>query len=179
MALLNIGSALQPSASTAREMVVDLTPEPAKAKVVREGYQVPAVALDEKKSSFFLDNLKQITPKQEPRVVSQSVAAGTKILPGTAIDLVLAPSSSIPFDIFDTPHKSLVGKNLPVLDPVLDNATIRQTLLKYSNPADVAPADKTLLTNAFATVGVSVDDANADTGFGAAFNSARGALAFR
>src|SRR5262245_3089071 len=96
-------------------LTVDLSPEPAKAKVVREGYQVPAVALDTKKSDFFLENLKQIPPQQEPRVVSQTIPPGTKVLPGTAVDLVLAPTSTIPFDIFELPHKSLVGKNVNVL----------------------------------------------------------------
>lgn len=179
MAFQMIGASAQLSSSIGREMVVDLSPEPAKAKVVREGYQVPAVALNEQKASFFLDNLKQVSPKQEPRVVSQTVPPGTKVLPGTAVDLVLAPTSSIPFDIFDNPHKSLAGKTLNVLDPVLDDAVVRQTLLKYSAPGDVAPGDKALLSTAFASAGVTVDDTNADTGFGAAFNSARGALAFR
>lgn len=179
MALLKAGAELQAGAALSREMVVDLTPEPAKAKVVREGYQVPAVTLDAQKSTFFLENLKQITPKQEPRVVSQSIPPGTKVLPGTAVDLVMALTSTIPFDIFDGLHKSLAGKNLNTLDPILDDTTVRQTLLKYSTPADVSPADKTLLTNALAQVGVGVDEASADTGFNAAFNSARGALAFR
>jgi hypothetical protein len=161
-------------------LTVDLSPEPAKAKVVREGYQVPAVALDTKKSTFFLDNLKQIAPQQEPRVVSQTIPPGTKVLPGTAVDLVLAPTSTIPFDIFENPHKSLVGRNVNALtDGILQDTTVRQTLLKYDNPADVTPQDKALLTSKFAEADVQVDEASADTGFTAAFNSARGALAFR
>ncbi|MBL8481814.1 MAG: PASTA domain-containing protein [Rhodocyclaceae bacterium] len=167
------------AAGAARETLVDLSPEPAKAKVVREGYQVPAVALDEKKSGFFLDNLKQVPPRAQPRVVSQSIAAGTKVLPGTAVDLVLAPASTIPFDIFEGVHKSLVDRNLTALDPVLDDATVRQTLLKYNAAADVPPADKKIISDALAGAGVTINEDAADTGFGAAFNSARNALAFR
>jgi hypothetical protein len=43
----------------------------------------------------------------------------------------------------------------------------------------VAAADKSLLIEQFTAVGVAVDESNADTGFDAAFNSMRGALAFR
>lgn len=173
-------TAARADAPVAKEFLVDLSPEPAKAKVVREGYQVPPVNLDEKKSSFFLDNLKTLPPKQEPRVVSQTIPPGTKVLPGTAVGLVLAPASDIPFDIFDNLHRDLRGKNVNVLtDGILEDPVIRQTLLKYNTAAEVSPADKTALTAAFGRAGINVDDANADTGFGSAFGSARGALAFR
>lgn len=163
-----------------RDLVVDLTPEPAKAKVVREGYQVPLVALNPQVSNFFLDNLTPIPPRQEPRVVAQTIPAGTKVLPGTAVDLVLAPTTTIPFDIFDKVHANLKGQTLNVLDPLLDNATVRQTLLKYNSPADVTPEDKVALVSAFNQSEVlSVNDTNSTTSFDTAFASARNALAFR
>jgi hypothetical protein len=163
-----------------RDLVIDLSPEPAKAKVVREGYQVPQVALNPQVSSFFLDNLKPIPPRQEPRVVAQTIPAGTKVLPGTAVDLVLATTTTIPFDIFDTVHASLKGQTISVLDPLLDNATVRQTLLKYNSAADVAPEDKVALVAAFNQSEVlPVNEANSTTSFQAAFASARSALAFR
>ena len=163
-----------------REFLVDLNPAPAKAKVVREGYQVPSPALDDKKSSFFLDNLTQIAPKSEPRVVSQTIKPGTKVLPGTAVDLVLAPTSTIPFDIFDNPHRSLKGKTVDALtDTLLEDTNVRQTLLKYNSADEVSAADKAMLTSKFAQANMAVDEASADTGFDAAFNSAHGALAFR
>ncbi len=165
----------------AEQVYINLSPAPAQAKVVREGYQVPAVALDVSKSSFFIDNLQQISRKDEPRVVTQSVPAGTKVMPGTAVDLVLAPTSTVPFDIFHNPHKDLVGKNLNVAtDGILENASVRQALLKYDNPGDVPAADKTMLISQFAeSANVHVDEGSADTGFDAAFNSLRSALAFR
>ena len=54
-----------------------------------------------------------------------------------------------------------------------------QTLLKYDTPDQVPAADKQALTAQFAQNGITVNEANADTGFAAAFNTARGALAFR
>jgi hypothetical protein len=164
----------------AEQVLINLSPAPAQAKVIREGYQVPGVALDINKSNFFIENLQQISRKDEPRVVTQSVPAGTKVMPGTAIDLVLAPTQTIPFDIFQNPHKDLVGRKLnTVTDTILENGSVRQMLLKYDTPGDVPAADKTALINSFAEANVQVDEASADTGFNAAFNSLRSALAFR
>lgn len=86
---------LRQAAAPAQQVLIDLSPQPAQARVVREGFAVPAVALDTNRANFFIDNLRPIDVRQEPRVVSQSVPAGTKVLPGTAIDLVLARTFEI------------------------------------------------------------------------------------
>ena len=168
------------SAIGAEQFLVDLSPEPVKAKVVREGYQVPAVALDSAKAAFFIDTLTPIGIQAEPRVVVQSVAAGTKVLPGTSIDLVLARSGDIPINILDKPHRDFANKTVADLNNTLlaDNAA-RQIVLKYDTPDLVPAAEKASLTAELAKNGVSVNEANADTGFAAAFNTARYALAFR
>jgi hypothetical protein len=190
MAITNPGATQLAAASTlarqpfstqfAQQITVDLNPAPTPARIVREGYQVPSVALNLTKSAFFLDDLRQIPVRDEPRVVSQSVPAGSKVMPGTTVDLVMAPTAEIPFDIFELPHRNLIGVHLnTIMDGILQNAAVRQTLLKYDNPADVPPAEKAVLLSNFAVAKVQVDDAHADTSFAAAFNSMRGALAFR
>ncbi len=161
--------------------VVDLTPAITQPKVVREGFKVPTVALDLAKSTFFLDNLTLANPKDEPRVLLQSVPAGTRVPPGTTVDLTLAPARSIKFEIFENPHKDLATRPITDLtEGILQDADIRQTLLKYDTPDEVPAADKTKLINEFRTkANVTVNDASADTSFEAAFNTMRGALAFR
>ena len=167
-------------AQAAAPVLINLSPQPAQAKVVREGFQVPAVALDIAKAGFFIDNLAQIDVRQEPRVVSQSVPVGTKVLPGQAVDLVLALTRDIPINIFQTPHRALAGQALNVLtDGLLQDNVVRQTLLSYATPADVPAADKVALTAQFNKQGITIDEASVDTGFAAAFNTARSALAFR
>lgn len=178
--ILNAGAVVRQATQTPPPVLINLSPLPAQAKVVREGFQVPAVALNPAKANFFIDNLAQIDLRQEPRVVSQSVPAGTKVLPGQAVDLVLALTRDIPIDIFDRPHRDLKDKALNVLtDGILQNTTVRQTLLKYQTPAEVPSNEKTALVTQFAQQGISIDEGNADTGFDAAFNTVRGALAFR
>lgn len=171
---------LRQSPLAAQQVLIDLSPQPAQAKVVREGFAVPTVSLDVAKANFFIDNLQQIDLRQEPRVVSQTVPAGTKVLPGTAVDLVLARTVDIPISIFQTPHRDLKNLTLNALtEGLLQDSATRQTLLSFSNPGDVTAAAKTQLVAQFAAQGVTIDEASADTGFAAAFNTARSALAFR
>jgi hypothetical protein len=171
---------IRQTSQAATPVLIDLSPQPAQAKVVREGFQVPTVALNPAKASFFIDNLTLIDVKQEPRVVSQSVPAGTKVLPGQAVDLVLALTRDIPIDIFELPHRDLKNQRLNLLtDGILQDNAVRQTLLKYALPADVPTSEKTALVAQFAQQGITIDEGNADTGFAAAFSTVRSALAFR
>ena len=180
LAGLSATGLVRQTAQVATPVLIDLSPQPALAKVVREGFAVPAVALNPAKANFFIDNLALIDVRQEPRVVSQSVPAGTKVLPGQSVDLVLALTRDIPIGIFELPHRDLRDKALNVLtDGLLQDTTVRQTLLKYTSPAEVPVAEKTALVAQFSQQGIHVDETSADTGFAAAFNTARSALAFR
>lgn len=161
-------------------LILEVGAAPAKAKVVREGYQVPAVGLNKQAAEFFIDNLRPLDPKQTPRVVTQSIPSGTKVTRGTTVDLVLAPPSDIPFGIFDNVHRDLRERSVSdLVDGMLQNATVRQTLLKYEKPEDVPAAEKALLQTEFGKAQVTIDEAQADASFAAAYNSARGALAFK
>jgi len=75
---------------------VDLSEQPAKAKIVRQGYDVPAVKLDLKKVDQFVGDLAQIPTSQLPRVVSQAIPPGTKVTAGTVgagVDAAAAKAS--------------------------------------------------------------------------------------
>jgi len=158
---------------------VDLSDKPVKAKIVREGFDVPPVVLDEKKTSFVLDNLPTILPQAAPRVVSQSVPAGTKVTPGTVVDLVLAPKEAIPFDIFDAVHADLKGKALTHVNDVVENVSAREVLLKRESAAEVTNDEKQLLTTEFQKKGITVNEADPNRTFAKAFENVRGAVAFR
>ena len=119
---------------------IDLSEKPARAKVVREGFQVPPVAFDAQKATFLIDNLVTVTPKFSPRVVSQSIRAGTKVPEGTVVDLILAPKDSIPFGVFEDLHADLKDKTLNHVDDLVENAQAREVLLKHEAAADVTPS---------------------------------------
>jgi hypothetical protein len=158
---------------------VDLSEAPAKAKIVREGYDVPPVKLDLKKVDQFIGDLAQIPPKELPRVVSQAIPPGTKVSAGTVVDLVLAPRTKIPFNIFEGVHLDLAAKTLDVVDPLFADPASKKTLLTYTNANDVPQAEKDQLKTKFASVGITVDETNPNKTFAKAFDSARGGMAFQ
>lgn len=173
--LFNTTTLLQPT-----QRVVEIANVPVVAKVVREGFQVPAVALNAQAAEFFLGNLQPIQPRHTPRVVSQSVRPGTKVTTGTVVDLILAPPTDIPFSIFDNVHRDLRARNVASLvDGILQDNTVRQSLLRYDKAEDVPAAERTALTQSFQSANIGVNESAPDTSFAAAFNSARGALAFK
>lgn len=166
--------------ATAETKLINLNPEPVKAKVVREGYTVPVAEVNPARKDFFIDNLQLVDIRTEPRVVSQTVPRGTKVLPGTSIDLVLARTSDIPLDIFELPHRDLRQRNVAsVVEGLLADTGVREALLQFDTPDKLPVAQKAALTASFARNGITVNEDSADTGFEAAFNTARSALAFR
>lgn len=175
---LNIKNVPAAQAGSAVEFV-DLSAKPTKAKIVRQGFDVPEVQLDTKKVDQFVGDLTQILPKDLPRVVSQAVPAGTKVVAGTVVDLVLAPRTKIPFDVFSGVHMDLAAKNLDAIDPLFANAAARKTLQTYDSADAVPQAEKDALKTAFQSVGITVDESNPNRTFQKAFDSARGGMAFQ
>jgi hypothetical protein len=163
-----------------KTVFIDLTEKAAKAKVVREGYQVPPAAFDKNKAQFEFDQYEILPPKSLPRVISQSVPAGTKVTRGTVVDLVLVPRSSVPFDIFDGVHTDFKGKNVEFMtEGMMADAKTRQIFLNYEDPDDIPAADKTFIQKQFVDNGITFDEAAENKNFKSAYNTARGALAFR
>ena len=158
---------------------VDLSAKPAKAKIVRQGFDVPEVQLDTKKVDQFVGDLTQILPKDLPRVVSQAVPPGTKVVAGTVVDLVLAPRTKIPLDVFTGVHVDLAAKTLDFIDPLFQNAAAKKTLQTYDSAVAVPQAEKDALKTAFQAVGITVDGSNPNKTFQKAFDSARGGMAFQ
>jgi hypothetical protein len=171
----NLASAARAGAG---EKIVDLSEEPAKAKVLRQGFDVPQAKLDARKVDQFIGDLGEVPTRELPKVVSQSVAQGTKVPVGTVVDLVLAPRNRIPWDIFTGVHMDLAGKTLDAVDPLFSDAAARKTLLTYTSADAVPTAEKALLQTRFQQVGITVDESDPNKTFAKAFESARGGVAF-
>ena len=164
---------------TRKTQLIDLSEKAATARVVREGFEVPTVALDKTKATFQLENLATVLPRFLPRVISQSIPPGTKVTKGTVVDFVVVPKQDIPFDIFANLHENLIGKGLTHVDELIENVTVRNVLLKNGTAADVTPADKAALVTEFQKKGITVDEAQPGKTFERAFESVRMAVAFR
>jgi len=164
-----------------RDFILDVaTPLPAtQPKIGRGGFAIPDVTFNHNFVNAFVNDLQPLPTRNEPRVVSQSIAPKTKVTPNTTVDITMTPRSVIPFDVFDVVHPALLGKPIDIVDSILHDATARQTLLRYDNPNDVPAAERTNLINQLqVAANVTVNDANANTSFSTAFQSLRSALAF-
>ena len=157
---------------------IDVSGAPAKANIVRGGFQVPTPKLDITKTAQLIGDLVVIAPKDLPRVISQSIAPGTKVAAGTVVDLDLAPKSAISFDAFENLHMDLKGKSVDAISPLVADGAIRKLLLTYETAQDVPAADKAALGQAMGEVGIRVDDSDPERTFARAFDATRGALAF-
>lgn len=160
-------------------LLVDVSQKASIANIVREGYQVPTPVVDETKRDFILANLPQIQPQQAPRVVGQSIKPGTKVTPGTVVDLILAPKTAIPFDIFTNVHADFKTKTLDFADPVLNDPNTRQILLTYDTADQVPDAQKAVVTQELANNHITVNEADPERTFAQAYGMLRSGLAYR
>jgi hypothetical protein len=158
---------------------INIDDKPVQAKVVREGFQVPSVALDIQQADFLLENLVTVAPRFSPRVVSQSIPAGTKVTSGTVVNLILAPKDSIPFGIFEGTHADLKGRTLNHVDDLVENAKTRELLLKRETASAVLPAEKDFLITELGKKGITVNESDPERTFEKAFGNVRSAVAFR
>jgi hypothetical protein len=165
--------------SSDKIVFVDVSARPALAKVVREGYNVPAAVVDRQKADFFIGELISVTAKEQPRVVSQSVAAGTRVTQGAVIDLVLAPKDSIPFEIIQDAHADFKGKAISAADVLLDDPKFRETILKYDTSGAVPAVEKLAVVAALAKSNIRVNEGDPELTFDKAFQTVRSAAAFR
>ena len=167
-------------ATGASTVFVDVSAKAVSADVVREGYRVPAATVDRARTDFLLGELVEVTKRDEPRIISQSVAAGTSVPAGTVVNLVLTQRSNVPFDIFEGVHEDLRTRTVDqFLEGPLNNASIRENVLRFENAAEVPQEIRNQLVTAFQNNAITINEAQANTSFEAAFNGARAALAFR
>lgn len=160
---------------------VDLTEEPAKANVLREGKLVPSVVPERNRVLEAIGGLDIVRPTAKPRVLDQSIEAGVRVAVGTTIDLVMAPRDDVNMGIFTDIHVATVNTSIgQFVDSIQQSDELVNLALKYDKVADVSETDRTRMTALLSeNTAVQVDDAVTGQGFEAAFNSMQVALAFK
>ena len=104
---------------------------------------------------------------------------GTKVAAGTGVDLVLAPKSAIPIDMFENTHTAFRGKTVDQVDGITGNSEARRILLTYENALDLPKPEKDELLGIFNQNHVIIDDTKVETSFDAAFDTMRNVMAFQ
>ncbi|MGH6923617.1 MAG: hypothetical protein ACRED5_07740 [Propylenella sp.] len=160
--------------------VIDVSDQPLKSNVVRQGKQVPAVEIDQKIVDTFVTADVLVTPTLAPRVVSQSIAPGIKVAKGMSVDLVLAPRITIPIEIIKGVHEGFAGRNVGnVVDNLLGQPEVANAVLDFDEPEQVPAASRAAIEQALSAndIGIVADDPKRD--FNAAFRTLKGAAAFK
>ena len=162
--------------------VIDVTEKPATANVVRDGRQVPAVTIDATRLKDWID-VGVIRPIEDTRrVVTQTIAAGTRVARGTAVDLMMAEPGIIPIDVLDRPHLGLRDRGFTmaqVTGDFLADPTTRVAVLNAETVDQLSGADQQRIRTAFLQRDVSVVDDDPGRNLDAAFRTLKSAAAFR
>lgn len=165
----------------AERVFVDLSEQAVTSNIVRDGYQVPVAALDPTRYNDWIVTLPPPPKLELPRVVHQSIPEKRTVPIGTKIDLRLERPNNIPIDIFANVHEDLRGETVGAVAgaSLFNNTPARSALLSYSSAAEVPPAEKALLTEAFGSNGVAIVEGDPAKSFERAFSTFRNAAAFR
>ena len=160
--------------------VIDVSDKPLKSNVVRQGKQVPAVALDQKIVDTFVTPDVIVSPTLAPRVVSQSIAPGIKVAKGASVDITLAPRNTIPIDVIVGVHEGFRGRNVGgVVDTILTQPEVFGAVLDFETAAEVPAPQRAAIEAALASnnIGIVADDPKRN--FDSAFRTLKGAAAFK
>lgn len=129
--------------------IIDVSDRPVESEVLRNGYKVPAIELDQDRvaniiADEFLDRL-----TIQPRVVYQSIPSGTRVPRGTTVDIVLTSPFLIGVDVLPGAHVDLVADNMGnVADIYLADIEVRNAIGMASTYDELPPAVRTQLETA-------------------------------
>ena len=140
----------------AAPVFIELGESSKKALIARDGVSIPVV----KTLPDELDDLLAGGELIVFKVVSQSVAAGTVVPRGTAVDLVFAPPRRVPLRIFDGVHLELADQRAEQVFGtfIRDDAEVRNLLARNDSADTLSERDKSVLIQRAASQGMTLDE---------------------
>jgi hypothetical protein len=114
-------------------------------QVTRDGHLVRTVNLNDDRVAELVDRLKVPPRSSLPRVVTQSVAAGTLVQRGTAIDLTLVRPVDIKFDVFGKVHSALLNRSVASMLAAMP-ANVTSIVAAKEGPATLTAAERDTVT---------------------------------
>jgi len=149
-------AAFQRAAAAPQEVFISLGDSAKKANIVRDDFSVPIVEIDPDLFDDFFGGRPHIVNK----VVSQSIPAGTVVNEGTAVDLVMAPASSIPGRIFQGGHGTLREQTMEdVYNRYIDgNVEVARMLSRRTSAAQLTAEDVNVIRQVAERNDISIGD---------------------
>jgi hypothetical protein len=163
--------------AAAAEIVVDLDAAPAKATIVRGTTSVETPSVNLERASSLLEDFIPIGHNNDPRGVRQSIAEGTIVARGTAIDVDFLAPSQVKLGIFEGVHADLQNLTVNAVVPLLSDPEVTPLLAKATS--DLTAAERQNLTAKLATINVGVDDTVPSKSLAAAVAGLKTAEVFR
>lgn len=156
---------------------VDVSEKAVSAVIVREGEQYKAPAVKKASVDDLLSRLKPVERKAVPRVLSQSLPAGTFVARGTPVDLVLVRSADVTMGILEDVHVGLADRTVEELLPVFENPLVKSAM-KKGDSSKITDTEKQAVEEALAGFQIDIDESDGQKTFDKAFKSLQGARVF-
>jgi len=157
--------------------VVDLEATRTKVDIVRGTETVVTPVINPVRATGILEAFVPIRRTEEARSVKQSIAAGTLVARGTAIDLEFLAPANVLLGLFEGVHADLRTRNVMTVAPLLDDPEV-VTLVK-KDVGTLTVDERQNLSVKLAAQGVTVDETNPERSLGAAVMGLKSAQAFR
>lgn len=157
--------------------VVDVSDKPVAAVILRDGVQVKAPGVRKDSVEDLIAGLDLVGRKATPRVVSQSLPAGTYVARGTPIDLVMVRPADVSVGVLEDTHEGLKDRSVEDLFFMLDNPLIKKAVDR-GDASKLSDDEKRAIKSGFEEMGVDIDDQDAGKNLDRAFKSLEGARVF-
>jgi hypothetical protein len=174
---VNPAIATAATAAISRDVIIDIAEAPTHATIVRHGQEVATPIANPARAASILENFIPIIRQEEPRSVRQSIAPGTIVTRGTAIDIDLLVPEQVTLGIFEGVHTDLRATNVTALATLLQDPEVTTAIAKPTSA--LTPTERQNLSAKLQAANVTVDDTVPDRSLGAAITGLKAAQAFR
>lgn len=154
---------------------IDVGASTTRADISRGGFSIAEIPISEELIGSFLD----ARPIVRTKVVTQSIAPGTAVAVGTAIDLIITATGDLPVNVVPGIHQAFTQFTMAQLnDQYAGDTRVRDILRTRSTAADLTSDDIATLTTVLNANNVPVSSEPGQT-VGAAFTAIQAAFTFQ
>jgi hypothetical protein len=175
---LGVARSFATSNIIAKVVNVEVGDKPAVSKVLRDGNEIVPPVVNDRLVGDLVDKLPPFPRLNIPRVLSQSVGAGTFVAKGTQVDLVLLLPQDINVGLLQNTHVDLANRPITQLLPLTVDPAVAPILANNDTPDTLSETDKATLQQKAGTLQVGIDENTPGKTTGNLFTALKGAVAF-
>ena len=159
--------------------LIDISDKPVEATVTRDGRKVPQVEFHEELVLDFVARDVLDEPRQQPRVVYQSVKNGTRVPRGTAVDLVLTDPFLVDAGLVAGSHEGLKERPFAeVLRIFVPDEQTKREVQGAEKAEDLSPETRSIIEQKATENDIRIDERRDDQSFEALFKTIQASVAF-